>query len=171
MSSISDDDISVKQSDHIVDGVLVRLCLYLCFSGLALCLLSLGPIGTGLLGLTLFIVGFGLLAGGFGSLVLVADVTGILFTLRRLREDRSGLAYQLMMFVIGLGIFSFIWFALGWPADILYNFFSDFYVFTGLEGTAVFFVRGLIRWLPAIIFFILLLDLWVSAHRRTEGYY
>jgi len=114
-----------------------------------------------------FGLGFGLFFGGCLMLVCAFRAMGVFGALR---SDRLGLGYQLLVFVVGLGIFSFIWFALGWPADMVYTFFSGMYTFTGLPGIAVSFTRGIIRLLPAIMFFIALFQLWVSTHRDSEVY-
>jgi hypothetical protein len=52
---------------------------------------------------------------------------------------------------------------------MVFEVFSEMYVFSGFPGVAVWFAQGVIRLLPAVFFFVSLLWLWVSAHRHEEG--
>jgi len=161
----------VDGGDGVGRGVGLWWFLLFVALGVVLCLFSFGSLSVGLVGGLLFVFGVVSIVGGLAGLVIVVDCTGFFSYVQRLRKDRSGLAYQLVVFVVGLGVFSFVWFALGWPAELITSFFAGLYVFSGFEGTAFFFAQSVIRLLPAIVFFILLLELWVSSHRRVEGYF
>jgi hypothetical protein len=153
---------------HEAGNTKIWVALFLCMFGGLLSLVSLFDSVTGYFGLSLFVVGFGLWVSGFIELVFGFDVTGFLY---QFRNDCSGLGHQLIVFVVGLGVFSVVWFALGWPADMVYNTFSSMYTFTGLSGTAVTFTRGVIRLLPTIMFFISIFGLWVSSNRREDSFF
>ena len=114
--------------------------------------------------------GFGLGCGlGVGGLCMLFASYRLMGFFSDLKSDCRGLGYQLIVFVVGLGIFSVVWFALGWPAEMVFSLFSGLYTFSGLPAIAVSFTQGVIRLLPAILFFISMIWLWVSSNRGEEG--
>ena len=144
----------------------ITLALFLCLVGCVLAFLCIGNVVSGFVGFGLLALGVGLWLGGFCVLVFGFDVAGFVAEFRR---DEVGLGYQLIVFVVGLALFSIVWFALGWPADLVMDAFVGMYTFTGLPEIAFTFARGVVRLLPVIMLFISIFGLWISSNRREEG--
>jgi hypothetical protein len=87
------------------------------------------------------------------------------------RRDTCGLIYQIVAFVVGLVVMVVAWFAVAWPADVIYNVMSGMYTFSGVELVAVNFARGLISLLLGIGVFFLIIWVWVSAHRKEGNFF
>jgi hypothetical protein len=85
--------------------------------------------------------------------------------------DESGLAWQLACFIVGLAMFSVVWFVSAWPVDMIFNSVSGVYVFGGFSGVAVNFTRLIIRLLPALGCIFLMMWLWVDVNRKGQGGY
>jgi len=138
------------------------------YKGLIVCNLGLFFIFFGIvLGhfLSLLIVGLGLGLAGVGLYDLFVSLN-LKCLFEKFRKDEQGLGWQILVFICGLAAFSIVWFVVAWPADMVFNAVSDIYIFSGITGSAVVLVRGLISLLPGIGLLFLVIWLWVNANRQ-----
>jgi len=153
-----DSEISLAERDASYILVLVSLgCL-------AMLIGALGVLG-GLLSSLVFGCGVGCLFVGLIDLCRKADLKSLF---SKVREDRSGLGWQLLAFAAGVVMFVLVWFFVGWPADIVYRAITSGYAFSGFAGQVVTVSYSFVMLLCGIGLFFLIIWLWVNVHRREE---
>ncbi len=111
----------------------------------------------------------GLLLFLLGAALICVAVWDVYFTVlgfspfKRLRNNRRGIAWVWITAALALAFMPFVYWAVGWPYDIVVTQITSVYTFTGTMGYALTAVRTVISYLMAFVLLFTVMWSWVNS--------
>jgi hypothetical protein len=113
---------------------------------------------------------FGAAAVASFGLIDIGFFLGLKEQVQKFKSSKSGLGWQLAVFVALLITMPVAWFIASWPSELIYEAISDIYVFQGVSATVIDFARILIAFLVVVGLFLAIIWLWVNVNRKGDQY-
>ena len=88
--------------------------------------------------------------------------------LNRFRTDKHAVLWVWTVILVGLFVYSLMWFTTGWAVMEVANNVEDEYAFTGAAAFASTFIKTMFQYHPVLFLFGLILWGYVNSQRKTQ---